>query len=241
MITLYQLPRYWDIPNPGQFCVKLETYLRMTGLAYKTAETLPLFAPRRKLPYIDDNGSQIADSRLIIDYLKANYGDILDSHLSAEQQATAKAWQRLLEEHLYWVIMYTRWNYTETNWRVNKQAIFSGLPAILAELTASAYRYRIKAQMRGQGLARLTAEEIFKLGNEDIEAISLFLGGKPYFMGNKPTTLDASAYGMLINTIGCPIESPVKDFAIGKQNIVDYCKRMQSEFFPELAPLPIYS
>lgn len=239
MIILYQLPKYWGIPNPGQFCVKLETYLRMTGLAYKTTETLPLLAPRRKLPYIEDNGIQIADSRLIIDYLKSNYGDILDRHLSAEQQSTAKAWQRLLEEHLYWVLMYTRWSYTDSNWQANKQALFSGLPAILSEPTARAYRYRIKAQIRGQGLARLTPEEIFKLGNEDIEALSLFLGDKPYFMGNKPTTLDASAYGMLINTIGCPIESPVKDFAIGKQNIVDYCQRMQAEFFPELAPIPI--
>lgn len=234
MITLYQLPRCWGIPNPGQFCVKLETYLRMTGLAYQTVETLPLFAPRRKLPYIDDNGIQIADSRLIIDYLKANYGDMLDRHLSAEQRAITKAWQRLLEEHLYWVIMYTRWNYTESNWQANKQAIFSGLPRILSDLTAFAYRYRIKAQIRGQGLARLMPEEIFKLGNEDIDAISLFLGDKTYFMGDEPASLDASAYGMLINIISCPIESPVKDYALSKKNIVDYCTRMQSRFFPEL-------
>lgn len=234
MITLYQLPRSWGIPNPGQFCVKLETYLRMTGLDYKTVETLPLFAPRGKLPYIDDNGTQIADSRLIINHLKSRYSDILDRHLSAEQHAIAKALQRLFEEHLYWVTMYTRWSHTETNWQANKQAIFSGLPAILADLVASIYRYRIKAQIRGQGLSRLTPDEIFNLGNEDIEAISLFLGDKPYFMGNEPTTLDASAYGMLINTIGCPIESPVKDYALGKKNIVDYCTRMQSKFFPEL-------
>ncbi|HEY8034087.1 MAG TPA: glutathione S-transferase family protein [Methylobacter sp.] len=237
MITLYQLPRCWDIPNPGQFCVKLETYLRMTGLTYKTIETLPLFAPRRKLPYINDNGIQISDSRMIINHLKSSYDDILDRHLSAEQHAATKAWQRLLEEHLYWVIMYTRWNYTKTNWQANKQAIFAGLPSLLSELVASAYRYRIKAQIRGQGLARLTPDEVFKLGNEDIEAISLFLGGKPYFMGNEPTTLDASAYGMLINIIGCPIESPVKDYALSKKNIVDYCNRMQSKFFPELASI----
>lgn len=237
MITLYQLPRYWNIPNPSQFCVKLETYLRMAGLAYQTAETLPLFAPRRKLPYIDDNGTRVADSRLIVDYLTDNYGDTLDRHLSIEQQASAKAWQRLLEEHLYWVIMYSRWNYTDANWQANKQAIFSGLPMILSELTASAYRYRIKAQIRGQGMARLKPDEVFKLGNEDIAALSRFLGNKTYFMGDKPAAIDASAYGMLINIIACPIESPVKDYALNQQNIVDYCQRMQGQFFPELAPI----
>jgi glutathione S-transferase len=234
MITLYQFARSWGIPNPGQFCVKLETYLRMAGLAYQTVETMPLFAPRGKLPYIEDGGIRIADSRLIVNHLQACYGNLLDRHLSGERQAAAKAWQRLFEEHLYWVTMYTRWSYTESNWQANKQAIFSGFPPVLAELAAGAYRYRIKAQIRGQGLARLTADEVFKLGCEDVEAASRFLGDKPYFMGDEPTSLDASAYGILVNTIGCPIESPVKDYALGKKNIVDYCKRMQSRFFPEL-------
>ena len=235
MITLYQLPKSWNIPNPSQFCVKLETYLRMTGLDYKAAETLPLFSPRGKLPYIDDDGTQISDSRLIVNYLKSRYGDILDQCLTAEQQATAKAWQRLLEEHFYWVTMYTRWNYTEENWQANKQAIFSGLPILFRDLIAFVYRYRIKAQIRGQGLARLTSEEIFNLGKEDIDALSLFLGDKAYFMGNEPTSLDATAFGILINTIGCPIESPVKEFALSKKSLVDYCNRMQLRYFPEMA------
>lgn len=75
MIKLYQLARTWGIPNLSHFCVKVETYLRINKLTYEVVETLPLKAPRGKLPYIEDGGSKISDSRLILNYLKATYGD----------------------------------------------------------------------------------------------------------------------------------------------------------------------
>ncbi len=86
------------------------------------------------------------------------------------------------------------------------------------------------------GLGRLPAEEIWKLGQEDIGALAEFLGNKPYFMGSSPTTLDASAYGVLVNILCCPIESPVKEYALTKKNLYSYCRRVQEAFFPELGP-----
>ncbi len=234
MITLHQFARTWDIPNLSHFCAKIETYLRMAQLPYQIVETLPLKAPRGKLPYIEDNGKKIADSRLIIHYLKSTYGDSLDAHLSPEEIATAKAFQRLLEEHLYWVTMFTRWGYTEQNWQVNKQAIFDVLPPVVRDMAAWVYRHRINSQIRGHGIGRHTPEEVFELGKEDIDALANFLGDKAYFMGDKPTSLDASAFGILVNTVCCPIESPAKDCALTKGNITDYCTRMLVEFFPEL-------
>jgi glutathione S-transferase len=97
---------------------------------------------------------------------------------------------------------------------------------------------RIKGQIKGHGIGRLTQEEIFELGKEDLDSLASFLGDKPYFMGDKPTELDASAYAILINTLGCPIESPIKDNALSKQNLLDYCHRMQVEFFSEM-PWPV--
>jgi len=131
--------------------------------------------------------------------------------------------------------MFTRWSYTELNWQTNKQAIFGVLPPVIRDLAAWAYRYRINAQIRGHGIGRHTPDEVLELGREDIDALAHFLGNKAYFMGDKPTSLDASAFGILVNTVGCPIESPAKDYALAKRNISDYCERMQREFFPELS------
>jgi len=235
MIELHQLARTWGIPNLSHFCVKIETFLRMTKQPYQVVDSLPLKGPRGKLPFIVDKGKKVSDSRLIVNYLKSTYGDTLDAHLSAEQKAIAKSFQRLLEEHLYWIGMMSRWNYTEANWQTNKKAIFSVLPPVARDLAALVYRRRINSQILGHGIGRLSSQEAFDLGKEDIDALADFLADKPYFMGDKPTSLDASAYGILVNTLGCPIESPIKDHALTKKNLVDYCQRMQAEFFPELA------
>lgn len=238
MIKLYQFARTWGIPNLSHFCAKTETYLRLAKLEYEAVPTLPLFAPRGKLPYIEDQGRKIADSRHIVRYLQSNYGDNLDVHLSAYDKSLARAFQRLLEEHLFWATMYTRWTaFSPTNWQTNKGAIFNVLPPVARDLAASLYRLRINGQMQGHGIRRSTAEEVFNLGREDLDALSDFLGSKPYFMGDRPTSLDASAFGILVNTLGCPIESPIKDHALSKSNLGNYCARMQQEYYPELPPL----
>jgi glutathione S-transferase len=235
MITLYQFAPTWGIPNLGQFSVKVETYLRMTGLPYEVVETMPLKGPKGKLPFIEDEGQQIADSHFIIKYLKDKYGDPLDRNLSDEQRAIMTAVQRLLEEHLYWVSMYARWQYTDENWQIIKKATFDGMPPVIRDMVALVYRRLIiSKQIYGQGIGRHKADEIFHLGRVDLDTLSAFLAEKPYFMGDKPTSLDASAFGVLINTVCGPIESPVKDYGMGQKNLPAYCDRMMAEFFPEL-------
>ncbi len=76
MITLYQFPPCWDLPNASPFCMKVENYLRMSNLPYRTVSVLnPAKGPKGKLPFITDNGQTVADSSFILDYLKATHGD----------------------------------------------------------------------------------------------------------------------------------------------------------------------
>jgi len=236
MITLYQFAPSWGIPNLGQFNVKLETYLRMTGLSYTVVETMPLKGPKGKLPFIEDDGLKICDSRFIIEYLKDKYGDPLDSDLNSEQHAIMTAMQRLLEEHLYWIGMYARWHYSDENWQITKKATFGGLLPVIRDIVALVYKWMIiRKQIYGQGTGRHNADEIFHLGKIDLDTLSAFLADKPYFMGDKPTSLDASAFGILINTVHGPIESPIKKYGKLKKNLVAYCDRMMTEFYSELS------
>lgn len=233
MLKLYQFERTWSIPNLSPFCCKIETYLRMAGIKYEIEATLPFSAPKGKLPYISDNGEKIADSRFIINHLKLTYRD-LDEGLNDAEMALSIATQRLLEEHLFWVLLYSRWQYTDDNWQVNKQAIFGKLPILIRDIVANGWRFKIKRQIYGHGTGRHQSEEIFRLGKQDIDALSAILGNKPYYLGNKPTTLDAAVFGQLINIIGCPIESPLKEYGLTKQNLVEYTNRIKTEFYSDL-------
>lgn len=233
MLKLHQFERTWGIPNLSPFCCKIETYLRMAGIAYEIKPALPLRAPKGKLPYISDNGKTLGDSRFIIEYLKSTYHD-LDSGLAREELAISIALQRLLEEHLFWVALYSRWQFTDENWQVNKQAIFGALPPIVRDVAASHTRKKIQQQIYGHGMGRHQAEEIFALGKQDIDALSAYLGHKPYFLGDRPTALDASAFGLLINISGCPIESPLKEHALIKENLLAYIERITHSFYPDL-------
>ncbi|MDE2388447.1 MAG: glutathione S-transferase family protein [Betaproteobacteria bacterium] len=234
MLRLHQFERTWGIPNLSPFCCKIETYLRMAGIEHDIKPALPMRAPKGKLPYITDNGQTLGDSRFIIEYLKSAYKN-LDNGLTGEELAISAAMQRLLEEHLFWAALYSRWQYTDENWQVNKQAIFGVLPPIIRDIAANRWRKKIQQQIYGHGMGRHQAEEIFALGKQDIDALAAYLGGKPYFLGDQPTTLDASAFGLLINISDCPIESPLKEYALTKENLVAYNERIMLSFYPEAA------
>ncbi len=68
----------------------------------------------------------------------------------------------------------------------------------------------------------------------DIDALSACLGDKKYFLGEQPTTLDASAFGILIGTIGCPIESPLKEYGLSKDNLTNFVAHIKTHFFSDL-------
>jgi glutathione S-transferase len=128
MIRLYQFAPAFGLPNASPFCMKVETYLRMTGLPYECPRGAShMKAPKGKLPYIEDDGKIVADSSFIIEYLKETYGDALDGWLSPAQRASALAFQRLLEEDLYWAAVYSRW-VDEPGWAVVRKAFFGHLP-----------------------------------------------------------------------------------------------------------------
>ena len=106
MITLYQFPVRGGLPNPSPFCMKLETYLRMADLEYEVRAVLRPGSRTGKCPYIVIDGETLTDSSLIIAALESRFGHRVDGKLTLAQRGESLAFQRLLEEHLYWVSVY---------------------------------------------------------------------------------------------------------------------------------------
>ena len=232
MIKLYQLAPAWDVQNLSPFCLKVETYLRMAGLPYEVAHAIPPQAPKRQLPFIEDSGTRIADSQFIVEYLKQTYGDTVDGHLSAGERAVSNAMQRLIENHLSWAFVFARFGKRDANWVENKRALFGRLPPGVRNLIAPLARRGMLRELRGHGMGRHTEAEIYQLGQRDLGSLRDFLAEKPWFMGERPTTLDASAFGLLANILWVPIESPLKEGLKTLPTLTSFCDRVRERYFP---------
>lgn len=242
MITLYKFGPLEHVCDASPFCVKVEAYLKMAGLAYevKAGPEHLKTAPKGKLPYITDNGKTVADSAFILQYLKETYGDI-DSRLNDQEKAIATAFTRLLEENLYWVVVHARWMLPQ-NAAMLEQNIF-GLPAFLRfPLPLRVFiKYKVKQKMKdtvfAQGLGRHSNEEITAIGDRDLLALANFLRDKPYFFGDEPCSFDAIAYGSLANMllVSC-YQAPIFDKARTYENLLAFTRRFHERYFGPLEP-----
>ena len=139
-LTLFQFKPMFGLPNASPFCMKLETYLRLVGLAYNVVHLKGRpHSSTGKAPYVEINGVLMAGSSLIITHLERTHGHPVDGKLTLAQRAEALAMQRLMEEHLYWVAVYMRWADPDTrlHWRPYMQELL-GVPSFLTLFVARA-------------------------------------------------------------------------------------------------------
>ncbi len=93
-----------------------------------------------------------------------------------------------------------------------------------------AFRDRIVDEFNGQGMGRRPDDEVLKFLKDDIDALSVFLGDKPYFMGDKLRSVDASVYSTVRHITDSPWDWPGRDYARSKANLVAYTDRIRDEF-----------
>jgi glutathione S-transferase len=236
MITIYGYVPAFGVPDISPYVTKVINYMTFTGLEFehKTQDlaTLDQESPTGKLPYIiDSDGTKVPDSNTIIAYFKSKYGDKLDADLSRPEAANNLAWNRLVEEHLYWSgIIEPRWRLDE-GWETYIPLIVQGAevgPELRAALDA--FRQRIMDGFNGQGMGRRTSEVVQDFFRADIDAVSDYLGDKKYFTGDRLRSLDASVYSTLKHIALQPHPWPGQGYVQTKPNLVSYLDRLQREF-----------
>ena len=229
MIELHQFPPAFGLPNPSTFCLKLETWLRMVGLEFTIVqERDPGRAPLGKMPWIVDDGKVIGDSSLIIEHLKRTRSIDPDAALTREQAATALAVQRLVENHLYHVLVYHRWVASDPE---VISRFFAGLPALVRPVVTRLAMRKMARDLRGHGLALHRAEDIWEMGRQDLSAISSLLGDQSFFFGAEPTTIDAIVFGLVVMFVRSPAEPSLAERARHLGNLEPYCDRILERYF----------
>lgn len=226
-LIFYHFGAAAGMPDVSPFCVKLETWLRLSQIPYVNRIGNPLKAPYGKLPYVKHRGELMADSDRIIKALEADGLSSLDRELSPQQRAQARAWQSMLEEHLYFAIVRERWQ-DDAGWAIYSPIIKSvltnsGVPKLaLPALMPSLRRKAIKS-IQGQGIGRLSAADERAIATSLMEALAQHLEDRPFMLGDEPHGIDASAYGMLVGTQKLELPGALKDAFIAHPVLGRYC------------------
>jgi glutathione S-transferase len=236
MITLYTFGPAFGLPDMSPFVTKVEMLLKMAGLDYRVQTGGFNKAPKGKLPFIEDDGEAVADSVFIRWHLEKKYDADFDEGLDAEQRATAWAFEKMLEDHVYWAFLHSRW-VDDGNFNKGPLAFFQRMPLPMRLIVPRVARRQIKAQIQGQGMGRHTPEEIVALGTRSIDATAAFLADKPFMMGAEPTGLDATAFPFIGGAF-CPLfETPLRDAVGSHDNLKRYVRRVAERYYPEQAEM----
>ncbi|WP_162896541.1 glutathione S-transferase family protein [Cysteiniphilum halobium] len=233
MIELHQFPKLGDLPNASPFCMKLESYLIAQKADYKNFYGADLKrSPTGKMPYIKKQGKFYSDSSLIIDLLENESMAPMQQSLTAVEKSQTLAYQRLCEEHLYWVLVYSRWVDVgaDNAWRKIVQEGIK-LPRFLVGLIFKVMTKNATKQVHEQGLGRLTKAQIYQKADEDLLALSEFLGTKTYFFNASPSLLDHIVYSVIANIDHTPWQSQLKQQLTNYPNLQAHSTRMLKQFF----------
>ncbi|MBD2527803.1 glutathione S-transferase family protein [Nostoc sp. FACHB-133] len=239
MISLYTAPSFEDLPSISPPSLELETWFRMAKLPYEKvivkAQSFEI-APKGKIPFIDYQGKLIGDAFLIIEMFKQTEGIDLDASLTPVERSLSLAFRRMLKENTLWGAAEVRFG-IEENWQhyrvIVARALFPETPLEISEPFADEFRKTIISQMHSHGIGRHSHKEISQIICADFQALSDFLADKPFFMGDEPTTLDATAYGYIGNFLQPRYESPIVDYLLGRSNLCQHYERMSHKFFSD--------
>jgi len=232
MITLYGFGAGFGLPEISPFVTKSEVQLKMAGLAYCKQRAMPPASPKGQLPFIEDDGRNIADSTFIRAHIEGKYGFDFDAGLSQKDRAQAWAFERMIEHHVYWAMVGARWVDSD-NFAKGPAHFFDGAPEDRREKLREDAQFRVAENYLLSGLGRHAPDDDVELALRSIFALSVQLGDKPFLMGDKPCGMDATAFGALSGILTPFFESKLRAKAEQYDNLAAYVDRMMGQYFPE--------
>lgn len=225
---LWSFPRVFGEESASPFCVKLETWMRLRGIPYTRRR--PSGPPRSrtgKLPSLErPDGTILSDSEVIAGTLAAEHGVDPYEGIAPADRPVALLARRTLEEHLYWGVVHDRWARPE-GWAVYRPALFGGLPLPVRGLVSRIARRKALAGLHGHGLSRQEPDARDAMLRDDVEALAAVLGDRDWWLSDRPTLLDATAFGMFGAILSSPVDTPLRRAVRDHPNLVAHVARVR--------------
>lgn len=239
------MPELVDFPTPAglrslsPFGYKAEALLALSGTDYTKIPPAPDLMPHDKIPVLREDDRLIPDSSLIQHHLEDSGRLTCDSSLTLQERAIAEAFRRMAEEHLRWVLAYTRWMEPACE-AVMSSLAFGHLDEPARRETFLAVRGEVKHTLHAQGLGRHTPDDLYRFGCDDLDAIAVWLDDKPFFMGDRPTSVDATIAGLLYALLCLEVDTPLIRHTRAIPTFAAYVVRFEQTVFPGATQIPAH-
>lgn len=229
MIQLYTFPEAFGLRNVSPFCLKVEMALTWLNIDFNIVlESDPRKSPKGKLPYIVVDGEVIADSELIFEYLETRSEGGLYGGLTEQEYAQGMAYTRLVEDHLYWMLVASRW--VDDGWFPNiKQGFFGQLPPVIRSVAAGIARKQVSKTYELHGLGKHNLQEQASFARRDFKALSGALQQSDYLLGDHLTVFDFGAASLLAGIYDNKPATWVTNIAQEFPILREYAERVQAD------------
>jgi glutathione S-transferase len=192
---------------------------------------------RGQLPFIELNGRQFGDTNLIMENLIATYHLSIDRSLNSRERAEARLLTVLIEESIFRIVAYQR--SLDLSWMATEKGVighFSGIKKfVFQKFIIKKLQKSYKNMVHIQGIGRKTPQEVEEQAKQDLSILSFYLGDKPYFFGDKPTSVDATAFGQLVTLTDTPLASTVIKPYMQQStpNLIEFVNRIKQNYWPD--------
>lgn len=228
-IVLHTLPPAFELRNVSPFCLKIEMALTHLGLPFEQVEEGdPRKAPKGKLPWLELDGRVIPDSELILVELDRHTDGRVFGGIAPADRAKGLAFTRLAEDHLYWLMVASRW--LDPAWFPHvKEGFFGIAPAPVRGLVAGMARRQVARTLHLHGLGRHTLDEQKAFARADLGAIGAAVTDAPYLAGKAISVFDFAVAALLATTYDQQPPTWINPVADEFPEVRAYAERIQNE------------
>jgi len=239
MLQLVDFPTPDGLRSLSPFGYKAEALLAMSRAAYTKIPPDPAVMPHGKVPVLRDGDTLIPDSALIQRHLEASGLLTVDRDLTARDRAVAQAFRQMAEEHLRWVLPYMRWIDPACETAIAALA-FAHLEGDARREAYRAVGDQVKDLLHTQGIGRHTRDDIYRFAMDDLDAIAAWLDDKPFFLGDVPTSVDATIAGLLYGFLALDVDTPLTRRIHAIPALPAYVVRFERTVFADRPELPAH-
>jgi glutathione S-transferase len=131
----------------------------------------------------------------------------------------------MIEVSLYFILLYSRW-IDQEGFKTVQAEFIPLFPPLIGRPFLNFIKRNLTRQAMAQGLGRHTKDEIYKMGQIQVQALAESLGEKKFFFSKRLTCFDATAYAFLSTIIKQPIDSELKRSVLQYKNLCAYVERL---------------